>query len=353
MPSKICPVCGETKDVSEFYSRIKNEKIHYERQCKKCKIAYQTTPARRKAATERARNRTTAQRQEERRRIKERKGQVYRTAEELKLYRAKKSKTHKESEMNKLAEINAKQAWRYWIRTKAPDKWMRQYYDALGRPWSNSRLSSGQKYKMRYRLDAEFQLKERMRRQLKKAERRDGVAELIRGALHRNGESQRVKELLGYSVAELKEHQNDRVVDNWMSLFTIADLAGSDWRDKADKAFTLLNATPNDEAPSVMLLEDIRDIFSNCTCKAMRSKDLVEELNALEDRPWCEWKHGKPMTAISLARLLKPFGIHPSSHRYPGSVSTAKGYMESDFKDAFKRYLPLPANQTGTLEQSF
>ncbi len=57
----------------------------------------------------------------------------------------------------------------------------------------------------------------------------------------------------------------------------------------------------------------------------------------MEDRPWSEWKHGKPISKAGLARLLKPYQICPRTVRFD-SGSTAKGYHLSQFADANARY---------------
>jgi hypothetical protein len=48
---------------------------------------------------------------------------------------------------------------------------------------------------------------------------------------------------------------------------------------------------------------------------------------------------GKPLTANSLAKLLKPFGIFPEQHRREDG-SQYRGYLATDFDDAFGRYVP-------------
>jgi hypothetical protein len=57
----------------------------------------------------------------------------------------------------------------------------------------------------------------------------------------------------------------------------------------------------------------------------------------MEERPWAEWKHGKPLTTTSLARLLKPFDIR-SKRIHIGEVQQ-RGYEREWFNDAFSRYL--------------
>lgn len=105
-----------------------------------------------------------------------------------------------------LIKRNATDAWRYWIKEKAPDGWMERYYSALGKPWLNPRLSSAQSYKLRYQIDNEFSLHERMRRQITKARKRDGVGDAIRSAINRKGRSRSVERLLGYSIDVLMRH---------------------------------------------------------------------------------------------------------------------------------------------------
>lgn len=127
-------------------------------------------------------------------------------------------------------------------------------------------------------------------------------------------------------------------------MLAIADAAGEDWPEKARNALTelLTGAAAEDDSPGVRLLADIRSIYQENETQKKYSAHLVESLNAIEGAPWAEWNHGKPMTANSLARLLKRYDITPRTVRI-GSDS-AKGYHFDDFSDAFARYLtPQPS----------
>lgn len=66
--------------------------------------------------------------------------------------------------------------------------------------------SNTERYRSRYRGNPEFQAKERLRRQINKAAKRDGVGELIRAAIRRDGDSLTVERLLGYSIFEFMAH---------------------------------------------------------------------------------------------------------------------------------------------------
>ncbi len=64
-------------------------------------------------------------------------------------------------------------------------------------------MTDAEIYRYRYNNDSAFRLKELLRRQQNKAIKRDGIAETIRFAIKRNGNSNRVEQLLGYTICEL------------------------------------------------------------------------------------------------------------------------------------------------------
>jgi hypothetical protein len=138
--------------------------------------------------------------------------------------------------------------------------------------------------------------------------------------------------------------QNDRAIDNWLPLFTIAHTVGGEWSEKVNASYLLLNNQVDEESAPVMLLHDIQFIFNNRDCDRIHSVDLVRYLVDMEERPWCEWKRGNPMTANSLAKQLKTFGIHSKSIRIGVPSKTLKGYELKQFTDSFDRYIPSPPN---------
>lgn len=72
--------------------------------------------------------------------------------------------------------------------------------------WNNPTLSNSEAYKLRYKLDTEFNLKERIRRQFNKKRKCDGIGDLMREALKRGGTSNQVQTLLGYKISDLRAH---------------------------------------------------------------------------------------------------------------------------------------------------
>jgi hypothetical protein len=137
----------------------------------------------------------------------------------------------------------------------------------------------------------------------------------------------------------------NRVADNWRPLFTIADLAGGIWPARVREIASGADAVRDDQSIRVQLLADIRALFETGGTDRLSSEEIIEYLISLEDRPWPEWKIGKPLTKAGLARLLKKFEasdgvpIAPSTIRLADG-QTSKGYYRLAFEDAFTRYLP-------------
>jgi hypothetical protein len=126
----------------------------------------------------------------------------------------------------------------------------------------------------------------------------------------------------------------NRAADNWRPLFSVAEVAGGDWPDKARRAALPATGVPDDSLKTE-LLADIRDAFSGK--ESITSDDLVTYLVGLEERPWSESNHGKPISKNQLARRLNPFGLRPKTIRF--GIKTAKGYWRDDFDKTCARYL--------------
>jgi putative DNA primase/helicase len=143
---------------------------------------------------------------------------------------------------------------------------------------------------------------------------------------------------------------NDRAADNWRPLLAIADLAGGGWPEDARQAARLLSGEEQDGAVNVELLRDIRLAFGDDD--VIRSADLVAKLADDPERPWADWKHGRPLTQKQLGTLLTPFLITSTTVHPPG-LAHGKGYRRLDFAQAWEAYCPgqntLPA-QLGASE---
>ena len=135
----------------------------------------------------------------------------------------------------------------------------------------------------------------------------------------------------------------DRAADYWRPLLAIADAVGGSWARQAYDAAIRLTLDVGDDAetPRTMLLADIRSLFVARQTDRLSSEEIVAHLGTLDERPWAEYRNGRPITKTQLARALKPFKVSSGSIRLDDG-STPKGYYRGAFADAFARYLPLP-----------
>jgi len=137
-------------------------------------------------------------------------------------------------------------------------------------------------------------------------------------------------------------------MDIWEVLLAIADLAGGGWPQEARAAcLALSNAQDDDESLAEMLLADIHIAFDGA--EKMFTVDLLKALNGLVERPWSEIQRGMPLTGRGLAGRLKDFGIKPGMKRIG---STGRGYLFTDFTDAWERHLRPTRNSVTTSQET-
>jgi hypothetical protein len=131
---------------------------------------------------------------------------------------------------------------------------------------------------------------------------------------------------------------NDRAGDIWEPLLALADLAGGPWPEKARRAAEGLSARALESDSGGALLLEIWELFDRTGANRMFSRDLVRELNKLEERPWGEGTSRKPVTEHWLARRLRAYGIRSRTMRLLWDVG--RGYARADFEEVFRRYVP-------------
>ncbi len=141
---------------------------------------------------------------------------------------------------------------------------------------------------------------------------------------------------------------NNRRANKWRPLLSIADTAGGEWPERARQAAVALTMGAGDDAISIRaeLLEDIRAVFNELGYDHLFSEEIVDRLHQMEDRLWPEYgKQRKPITKNQVARLLKPFGVAPTTIRRDQRVS--KGYKLDTFEDLFARYIDPEKDDDG------
>lgn len=203
--SKTCSKCEIEKPVSDFYKKKKKSGGHtFEGVCKRCHIA-------------RVRNKQAAN---PRQKLKN--NALYKKRLNLSKWadpsyleeQTRKDQQKLVKEWTKTlnsTRMTEAQAWKDWIHNVAPDEWVADLY--ADEPWKNPRLSDAEKWSIRYRIDPAFNVRERVRNQVKKNQRGGRIGDHIRLALKRNGNSPRLEKLLGYSMSELRAHLESQFTD--------------------------------------------------------------------------------------------------------------------------------------------
>src|SRR5215831_16102576 len=100
-----------------------------------------------------------------------------------------------------------------------------------------------------------------------------------------------------------------------------------------------------DPAAPVELLADLQELFAATAADKLATAAIIHHLIRLEERSWAEYAAGRPLTPRHLAQLLEGFRIKAKQIRQ--GAATRKGYLRSDFTDAFGRYLPPVPSDSG------
>jgi hypothetical protein len=136
----------------------------------------------------------------------------------------------------------------------------------------------------------------------------------------------------------IPEELDGRAADAWEPLLAVADQGGDGWSVLSWGAALALSTAQarEDESVRVRLLADIQRLFENQGADRLATTNIIGGLCENEGAPWGDW-HGRPITPQAVARLLRSFGIRPSTIRTDSG--TAKGYHRADFEGAWQRYL--------------
>lgn len=128
-------------------------------------------------------------RTEERRKAAAKVGRVYRTAEQRAAERKAREAKRKAMKADQ-AKLDQKRLKRKWQE----------------KPWTDPKLSSSEKYALRYAMDEEFNLKEKVRTALRRKRQGLRLDNIVRDAVVRDGSSPKAESFLGYSIRELRDH---------------------------------------------------------------------------------------------------------------------------------------------------
>ena len=141
-----------------------------------------------------------------------------------------------------------------------------------------------------------------------------------------------------YSRELMPSQLNARQQDCVEPLLHLADLIGGKVPQHTRAALIKLFQHDSNQSHFLHLLFDIRLAFLVIKDTKISTSNLLLFLNGIRDRPWSTWHHGGPMTPIDLARILRPFGISPTTIRSKPNL-IYKGYHAGDFKSLWQCHL--------------
>jgi hypothetical protein len=156
----------------------------------------------------------------------------------------------------------------------------------------------------------------------------------------------------------------NRMADNWLCLLAIADAIGGRWPARARAAALQAHADiVKDEGDSLLelLLRHIRDVFDELKVDREVDHDriwsdpLADKLAAIVPSPWAEYgKNGKPITANTLARLLKKLKMGIAPQKIGSVKRPARGITAISLKKLGRAFwAPRPVLQSRNRRRCF
>jgi hypothetical protein len=143
---------------------------------------------------------------------------------------------------------------------------------------------------------------------------------------------------------------SDRDADLWMPIFSVCAVGALERMDELKKCALVLSGAKAvddvDDSQALKLLADVRRVWMDGE-PHMLTTSLLDELKSIPESPWGE--SGRELTPRGFAAILRPFGPVPRQVRVNGAT-TGKGYVRSEFDDAFLRYLPPLRPESETCE---
>lgn len=80
-------------------------------------------------------------------------------------------------------------------------------------PWRNPKLSPGERYRLRYAVDPEFAVAERVRSRFRQRRRFSNIAYILRKAVQGRVTTPSIEAFLGYTMADLRAHLEARFTE--------------------------------------------------------------------------------------------------------------------------------------------
>lgn len=206
MSDKKCPQCGQIRHVGMFGYRVRTRKngnkfINIQPWCIDCRRVKARDAAKAQRSTLEGLEKHRLAVAQHRQRIGA-EGRAQRRANERVVFEgvemtvAEKRKIVADRNNKRKSERNAARE----AKAKAKAEKIKLY------PWTDPTLSPAEKFKIRYALDEEFNIQQRMRAAMRRKRQGAKIGDHMRAALNRNGKSVKFEQFAGYSISRLRAH---------------------------------------------------------------------------------------------------------------------------------------------------
>lgn len=206
---KRCRKCGLDRPLSDFRRQTKTHD-GLTSQCRECLArldkAINARPARKAAQLERQREHRQAfrpeVRQAERAKAAAKKGTAYAPgvtparSRQLRLERERGADWRERQEAARLVKV----------AERAAAGAARRSATIAAKPWTDPALTRAQAFRLQYRLDPEFAIKQRLRASAKRKRQGVKIGDLLRSAIKREGRAPSIERFAGFTIPELKRH---------------------------------------------------------------------------------------------------------------------------------------------------
>lgn len=135
---------------------------------------------------------------------------------------------------------------------------------------------------------------------------------------------------------------SDRQQEAVEPLLAIADATkcGDEARAALVRLFSAERAD-SDDSYELRLLHDIRDWFTESKAEEARTGEIVGGLLEVEESPWNDFNYGRGLSSVTLAKLLKPYGLKSIVLPRSKGGKQQKGYTRAQFEPVWVRYIAV------------
>jgi hypothetical protein len=217
MKSKKCPQCSQIKPVSGFGTVKKKRKtgifVNVKSWCIECERAKSREAMRKMRSTPEGKDKTRIVARKHREKLGA-EGRATARAREKVIFEGVKMTRGEKAEIKSRRRAERQQVKKAISDAKRVEREEAKQKKLIEKPWNAPGINHAEKFRLRYALDAEFNIKQRLRSAMRRKRQGRKMGDLIREALKRGGSTPKFENFVGYSTSDLKVHLEAQFTKN-------------------------------------------------------------------------------------------------------------------------------------------